>query len=201
VSFALPGVDQSSELAELRALVHAVEGASDQQVSVTVKLDNAYVADQASAILGGSSAWPAAGHSLWKRLAKAQSALRATGAIGHSVCWIKGHSTKEDVAMGIITAEERVGNFAADALASKAAALHGCPEDVVKRAQIRPLLAAVVQSYLVEVLLSRKLALIDKYGNEDCIVVQESSPPSHAGPLDGPLSLAIKEAFYSLHCF
>ncbi len=115
MSFALPGVAQSSELAELRELVHAVE---------------------------------------------------------------------------------------ADALASKAAALHGCPDDVVKRAQARPLLAAEVQNYLVEVLLSRKLVLMDKYGSEDFkACLQEPSLLSPAGPLDGPLSLAIKEAFYALRCF
>ncbi len=199
-SFPLPGVAQSSDLAELRALVHAVEGATAQNIDVIVKLDNAYVADQASAILAGATSWPACGHALWRRLAIAQAEQLASGSSGHAAAWIKGHSTAEDVALGIISPEDRCGNQAADRLASSAASVHSCPEDIIERAKVRKVLTALVQTYLVEVLLSRRLVLIEKHSiqPEDSLQPLTGLPSPPPSP---PPYQAIQSAFIALHSY
>jgi hypothetical protein len=177
-----------------------VEGATAQNIDIIVKLDNAYVADQASAILAGATSWPACGHALWSRLATAQAAQLASGATGHATAWIKGHSTPEDVALGIISAEDRYGNQAADRLASAAASVHSCPEDIIERAKVRKALTALAQKYLVEVLLTRRLVLIEKHS----VPAEDSSQPPSGMPSPPP-SLppfqAFQSAFLALHSY
>ena len=201
-SFVLPGVSQSSELAELRAVVHAVEGATAQNIDIIVKLDNEYVADHAAAILAGSLAWPASGHRLWRRLAMAQSAQLAAGGGGHAAKWIKGHSTETDVADGILTVDERRGNLAADHLASLAATSSGCPVDIIERAALRKLQTFEVQKYLVEILLVRRLALIERLSPQTEIFTSQPRAGERCNrALDMSIVQDIRSAFLALHCF
>jgi hypothetical protein len=152
----------SSEVAELRALLHAVEGASAQEVDIVVKLDNQFVSDTAALMLAGSSTWPACGHHLWERLSLAQKSQLAAGGCGHKVCWVKGHATALGVSLGFITMEEKAGNFEADRLASLAATMARCPKDLLELAGKKPAQAEFVQRFLVEVLLARQLFLIEQ---------------------------------------
>jgi ribonuclease HI len=197
--FALPGVVLSSELAELRALLHAVEGASALQVDITVKLDNQFVADTASAVLAGSKSWPANGHDLWRRLSVAQQAQISSGCDGHSASWIKGHATLQDVDLGIITAEERFGNSEADKLASKAASICLCPRDLVEGLSQREEQAELVQRYLVEVLLTRLLLLLPPKDDNATAIAPVLT--SHDGLFLPSDAMAVKEAFEALHHF
>jgi ribonuclease HI len=197
-SFALPGVVLSSEMAELRALLHAAEGATAQQVDIEIKLDNQFVADTASAVLNGSTCWPANGHHWWKRLSIAQQAQLSAGCAGHKATWIKGHASPEDVALGIITDSERFGNSEADKLACKAASTFSCPRDLVLGVSQREEQAEQVQRYLVEVLLSRHLLLLP-------LKVLSESPgsdqrdASEVRTTDLTEVQAIREAFFALH--
>ncbi len=62
-----------------RALVHVVEGATDQNVAITVKLDNQFVADTAASVLAGGRSWPVRGSTLWQRVSSAQCLRKITG--------------------------------------------------------------------------------------------------------------------------
>jgi ribonuclease HI len=199
-AFALPGVVLSSELAELRALLHAIEGATAQHVDILVKLDNQFVADAASAVLSGSKCWPANGHLLWRRLAVAQEAQLSAGCEGHRVAWIKGHATLQDTSLGILSLTERKGNSEADKFASKAATLFICPLDLVTGVTQRAEQAVQVQRYLVEVLLTRHLILLQQRARDEPHV--HSKTATSASPsmvLVNPQ--AIRDAFLALHQF
>ena len=101
---------------------------------------------------------------------------------------------------GIITAEERRGNLAADRLASVAAAARGCPEDIVARAVSRKAHTFEIQRYLVEVLLSRRLYIIEHL--TATAEVANSTPLASAVVPPSPAIVhSIKEAFLALHCF
>jgi ribonuclease HI len=196
-SFALPGVVQSSELAELRALLHIIEGATSQGVDINVKLDNQYVADTAADVLAGSCNWPANGHVLWHRLHIAQQVQIAQGCSGHSVQWIKGHATLLDVTVGIISAPDRLGNFEADRRATAAAASRSCPTDLVSQAQKRGDSTPIIQRYMVEVLLSRYLHQIE-HREQQVPTLPAPTGPSAPPPPDPKRSDALRAAFLSL---
>jgi hypothetical protein len=193
----LPGATYSSEQAELRALLHAIEGATAQNIDIIVKLDNQYVADTAAAVLAGSSSWPASGHDLWWRLSLAQSRQIHAGLCGHQVAWINGHATHLDVDLNIITSSDRFGNFNADRLASSAAGRSSCPSELVALSKSRELQAKQVQKYIVEVLLSRQALLLD-----ESAVPASGYKRSHT-TTEAVIanSDAVRAAFLALHCF
>jgi ribonuclease HI len=200
-SFVLPDAVLSSEAAELRALLHAVEGATAQEVDIVVKLDNQYVADTAAVVLSGSKCWPATGHHLWQRLSAAQAARLDAGGCGHSAVWIKGHSTDFDVSLGIISKEEKAGNFEADRLASLAATKAKRPKDLREIAGNSPAQAEYVQRFLVEVLLARQLFFLEQRPpvQEDCPKL--ALPPASVSctSSDSCAAASIRAAFLSLH--
>ncbi len=203
-SFALPGVVQSSELAELRALLHAAEGATQQDVDIIVKLDNQYVADAAAEVLAGSKTWPANGHHLWQRLFIAQVLRRSSGGCGHQAVWIKGHATLLDVSLGIVSFEERAGNSAADRLASLAASQASCPKDLLDHTKLKVSQTEFVQRFLVEVLLSRYLYLFERRPLSDQEVCPQVAPlPVSADGFAGVScdAASIRAAFLAWHSF
>jgi ribonuclease HI len=161
-SFVLPGATYSSEQAELRALLHVIEGATEQGIDILAKLDNQFVVDTAAAVLAGSFSWPASGHNLWERLSAAQSRQRKAGLSGHQVTWVKGHASTLDIDLGIISSEDRFGNYNADRLASAAASRSSCPRVLVDQSTIRGKQAQDMQRYIVEVLLSRHVLTLEK---------------------------------------
>jgi hypothetical protein len=174
-----------------------VEGATAQEVDIVVKLDNQYVADTAAIVLSGSKCWPANGHHLWQGLSVAQESHLASSGCGHKAVWIKGHASDLDVSLGIITAEEKAGNFEADRLPSLAATKAKCPKDLIGFAGKRHPQAEYVQRYLVEVLLTRYLTLTGHRLPE-----QEERPQVAFSPGSAPCSLdaaRIRAAFLSLH--
>jgi hypothetical protein len=165
-----------------------------------VKLDNEFVADHASAILAGNTCWPSSGHGLWRRVAQAQATQLASGGSGHTARWIKGHSSELDILNGIISAEDRRGNQAADRLASLAACVNACPDDIIERTKVRKLQTFEVQQFLVEVLLSRRLVLLESREARPEIVDSPTSETSRH-PLVLPDAQDIQAAFLSLHRF
>jgi len=197
-SFVLPGATYSSEQAELRALLHAIEGATEQNIDIIVKLDNQYVVDTAVAVLAGSCCWPASGHDLWRRLSLAQSKQIKAGLSGHQVTWIKGHATHLDVELDIITSADRFGNFNADRLASAAASRSCCPRELVALSKVRGLQTREVQKYIVEVLLNRHVLLLEKSAANAPFVVRSRHLP---GAVISANLASIREAFLALHCF
>jgi ribonuclease HI len=194
----LPGATYSSEQAELRALLHAIEGATEQNIDIIVKLDNQYVVDTAVAVLAGSCCWPASGHDLWRRLSLAQSKQIKAGLSGHQVTWIKGHATHLDVELDIITSADRFGNFNADRLASAAASRSCCPRELVALSKVRGLQTREVQKYIVEVLLNRHALLLEKSAANAPFVVRSRHSP---GAVISANLASIREAFLALHCF
>jgi ribonuclease HI len=197
-SFVLPGATYSSEQAELRALLHVIEGATEQNIDIIAKLDNQYVVDKATEVLAGSCCWPASGHDLWRRLSLAQSKQVKAGLSGHKVTWIKGHATHLDVEMEIISSADRFGNFNADRLASAAASRSCCPSVFVALSKVRGLQAREVQSYIVEVLLSRQLLLLEQSATK----APSAGRPCHSTPMEVSANLAsIRAAFLALHSF
>jgi len=166
---------------------------------IVVKLDNELVADHASAILAGNTCWPSCGHGLWNRVAQAQASQLASGGCGHSARWIKGHSTELDVLTGVISAEDRRGNQAADRLASLAACVNSCPTNIIERTNLRKLQTLEVKQFLVEVLLSRRLVLLER---REAHIETNGAPASESSRplLDLPQAQAIQAAFHSLHC-
>jgi ribonuclease HI len=193
----LPGATYSSEQAELRALLHAIEGATAQNIDIIVKLDNQYVADTAAAVLAGSSSWPASGHNLWWRLSLAQSRQIHAGLSGHQVAWIKGHATHLDVELNIVSSSDRFGNFNADRLASSAAGRACCPSELVALSKSRELQARQVQKYIVEVLLSRQALILDESADPAPGYKRSlTSTEAVIANLD-----AVRAAFLALHCF
>jgi ribonuclease HI len=186
----LPGATYSSEQAELRALLHVIEGATEQGIDVLVKIDNQFVVDTAAAVLAGSLCWPASGHNLWGRLSAAQVKQRIAGLSGHQVAWVKGHATTIDVDLEIISSEDRFGNFNADRLASAAASRSCCPRALVALSVARGKQAQEAQRYIVEVLLSRHIRL------QELVV---PSPRSVAAPEVTSDNLpSFREAFLAL---
>jgi ribonuclease HI len=197
-SFVLPGATYSSEQAELRALLHAIEGATEQNIDIKVKLDNQYVVDTATAVLAGSCCWPASGHDLWRRLSLAQSKQIKAGLSGHQVEWIKGHATHDDVALDIITSSDRFGNFNADRLASAAALRSCCPHELVAHTKTRKLQAQEVQRFIVEVLLSRHMISLERSDISAPAAGRSSLAPVATAPANLP---SLREAFLALQCF
>ncbi len=87
-AFPLPGVVQSSELAEARAAVHILEAATAQQIDVDVRLDNETVVETIMKIVRGEEVEYEKGETMWRRARRAIERRRAEGGQGHMVTWM-----------------------------------------------------------------------------------------------------------------
>jgi len=158
-SFPLPGHVQSSEVAEARALTHAVEAGTNDKVDVQVCLDNKSVVDTATAILGGQQNFPEKSAGLWRRINEANKRRKEEGGKGHEVKWVPGHLSVDDVAKGRTTEEDRVGNLNTDTLAKAGAATNPCPGHLSHAAKCRKKLAAVLLNAYADMALERRMRM------------------------------------------
>ena len=111
--FALPGLYQSNQRAELLAAVRVCE--SDPR-SLDIRSDSKFVVDGCSRIARGA---PAQAHSdVWERIAPFILSGRVT------VTKVLGHAKWRDVHSGRETLENKLGNGKADELAVAGAASH-----------------------------------------------------------------------------
>ena len=79
----------------------------------------------------------------------------ATRTSNVNACWVKGHATRNDIARGRATVQDKWGNDGADALAVSGAQKHRVPNDIVQSARLRKSSAKIVQRMMVAVLQAR----------------------------------------------
>ena len=94
-------------------------------------------------------------HDLWITL-RQQLQKRRPGEV-HFV-WVMGHAKESDVKAGRTTALDKMGNDAADALATRGAALHAPPAELVEQAQQRRQNAETIQSLFMTLIKERRKA-------------------------------------------
>jgi ribonuclease HI len=87
-SFCLPGLTQSSEKAEARAALHAMETATFYGFDCHVKFDNEAMVGVAERVLKNHGNIPEEGQHIWLRMREAQCQRMKTGGLGHVVSWI-----------------------------------------------------------------------------------------------------------------
>jgi len=157
--FRLPGVVQSSEVAEARAAVHVLEAATDQDFDVEVRLDNKSVVETLTAIGEGGEVEFEKGRHLWRRATAAMRRRKEEGGAGHRVTWVPGHTDSIDVLAGRITEVDRRGNVNVDAMAKEGAAVAACPVDLVEKAAKRKKAGKVLHNGFAEILMKRRTTL------------------------------------------
>jgi ribonuclease HI len=160
-SFVLPGITQSSEKAEARAALHAMETATHYGFDCHVKFDNEAMVGLAERVLSNHGGIPEDGQLIWTRMRQTDRCRKQQGGQGHAVSWIPGHTTKADVGSGVITMVDHVGNSYADLLAGRAAEKKACPTSLVEAAEERRAITHTVQRMMLEIIQSRREA-IDK---------------------------------------
>ena len=126
-SLPVPGLDQSSDRAELFALLvaatwlHEAAAQWDMPGTATVKLDCQWVVDAARVLcLRPSMRVSWAHEDLWWPIRE----ILLAGRLRLIVDYVPGHATASDVAHGRLTAADREGNHHADCLASAGARGH-----------------------------------------------------------------------------
>ena len=148
-SFALPGVVQTNQRAELFAVL--VTCLRDPR-PLDIRSDSEYVCNgfQSLGSDGGlrnkcehDDLWTALGSELQRRGSEVR------------VSWVKGHAKKRDIEQGRTTIEDMAGNNGADELAVIGAATHLLPFEVVAAAHERRQWAVHVQQMMVSILQAR----------------------------------------------
>ena len=126
-SLPVPGLDQSSDRAELFALLvaatwlHEAAAQWDMPGTVTVKLDCQWVVDAARALCLRPCMHISWAHDdLWMQIRE----ILLAGRLRLIVDYVPGHTTETDVAHGRLTAAAREGNHHADCLAGAGARGH-----------------------------------------------------------------------------
>ncbi len=72
---------------------------------------------------------------------------------------VKGHATPNDVAQGRVSERDKIGNDAADGLASAAAEANSLPRHVVRNTLHRKKVARAVQLMMIDILTARSQTL------------------------------------------
>jgi len=86
------------------------------------------------------------------------SALEGTdGACGIKVAWVEGHTTRLDVELGRISAQDRQGNLGADQLAGEGALMHIVDMSVHDEVKLQIDGAFIVQAMMLAVVQARFL--------------------------------------------
>jgi ribonuclease HI len=148
----LGGPHQTNQRAELAAVIHAI---MQEKRLLHVKSDSAYVVNGCNRYL---SAWAAVNWhkvknaDLWKQLHNLTQS-RAPGSF--SISKIKGHATAKDVRLGKVRLADKVGNDAADYLATLGALSHAPSADAVLKAELRLAVTKDVQRLMVDILVAR----------------------------------------------
>jgi ribonuclease HI len=159
LSLALPGRVQTNQRAELYAALRVLQMCLHK---VEIRTDSKYVLDGATKY---RHTWRTRGwrsrrgsdlrnQDLWTEL---DSLLETRPAWAVRFIKVKGHSTWDDVASGGVSAVDKIGNDAADALAVAGARLHSLPvESDHLEAKWRMLVTRDVQRMMVEILADRQ---------------------------------------------
>ena len=147
LGFALPGVVQTNQRAELFAVL--VTCLRDPR-PLDIRSDSEYVCNGVNS-LGSDDLCKRDNDDLWTAL-RSELQMRESAV---RVSWVKGHAKKRDVEQGRATLEDMEGNNGADALAVFGAAIHLLPPEVVAAAHERRELAIHVQQMMVSILQAR----------------------------------------------
>ena len=194
LGFPLPGVVQSSEVAEARAALHVLEGATAQGFDVEVRLDNRSVVDTLAMIARGEEVEYEKGRSIWRRAEEAMRRRKEEGGRGHAVTWVPGHTDTIDVIAGRISEEDRRGNVNVDEMAKRGAAVDVCPEEVAKAAVRRIKIGTVLHNGFAEILMRRRevMKTMAKSWEEEEDEPEDPWAPLQPGPRVNKLGLATK---------
>ena len=148
----LPGHVQTNQRAELAAVIHALRY---EERPVHIKSDSAYVVNGCSKF---RHAWAALcwhrvkNADLWKEL---HILIESRPAGSCAITKVKGHASNRDVKKGRVQIWDKIGNDAADHLASAGAAAHALPADQVRKVKLRMAVAQDVQKLMVDIVAAR----------------------------------------------
>eukprot|EP00972_Heterocapsa_arctica_P015314 2256240-Heterocapsa_arctica.AAC.1 len=110
---------QSSDRAEVRALVAALEKTEDEIYVIT---DNQYVRDTAQYIASGGNLHKGKHYDLWSRIESHIHKMK-------NIRWVKAHLKKENAAKAGVNFEDWSGSNEADIQAKEGAATNGYTEN------------------------------------------------------------------------
>ena len=173
VSAILPGVSQSNNRAELLAVIMALLRCSSE---LEVRTDSNYVVNGVLSWQQRRAHGCSDNSDLWSKLTQI---LHTRPLHALAIVWVKGHANESHIERGITTWEDKVGNDAADALATSAAALHSIDNQVALEAAFRSEAASAAQQMMLRILEAR-FAAEDE--NEHASVMLRHSLPSEADP-------------------
>ncbi len=136
----LKGKNQSSDRAEVRALVAALE---KNQVEIDIITDNQYVRNTAQYLQAGGAVHKGKHCDLWTRIKQQIHKMK-------SIRWVKAHLKKENATKAGVSYEDWYGNNEADIQAKEGAAKHGYTENQKNIIRGKVTLARNVQEHMVK---------------------------------------------------
>ena len=149
---ALAGPVQTNQRAELQAVLKVLDL---EKRPLEIRTDSRYVLNgcRFRRHLWRSQGWRLVEHGdLWE-LVDAHLLGRAPDAV--TVVKVKGHATWLQVRRHLVTRVDKIGNDAADCLATRGASLHAMDAETVERMQNATRLAREVQEMMVDIILAR----------------------------------------------
>lgn len=153
VAYAVPGVSQTNQRAELLAVVLLLE---TEHRALEVRTDSQWVYDGAVAWAGWQSAgWMGDHPDLWQRL----SGCLADGAETVRFTKVLGRAEKIDVQGGRVTQLDKDGNDGADAMAVLGAKNHCAPDELRATARQRRVTAKAVHRMMLRITQARQAKL------------------------------------------
>jgi ribonuclease HI len=135
----LLGRNQSSDRAEVRALVAALE---KTQMGIHVITDNQYVRNTAQYLEMGGTVHKGKHFDLWTRIKNNIWKM-------NSIRWVKAHLKVENASKAGVCYEDWVGNDQADRQAKEGAAKHNYTEDQKRAVREKVALAKYVQEHMI----------------------------------------------------
>ena len=173
-SFTLPGREQTNNRAELFALIAAVK---IHDGNLEIRSDSEYVVRLGTSRIRGETQKCNEGNAdLWNEF---ETVLRLNDTRRLEFAWVKGHATKIHIDRQVTTTLNKGGNYAADALASAAAARHSAPQTLTEAAYERQRTAMITHSFASDLLFRRRAALLALHEADhglltDCAVVRDT---------------------------
>jgi ribonuclease HI len=136
----LLGKNQSSDRAEVRALVAALEKST---AGVHIITDNQYVRNTAQYLKAGGTVHKGKHHDLWTRINNNIQKM-------DSIRWVKAHLEKEEAEKAGVTHADWYGNDQADEQAKKGAEKHNYTEEQKRAVREKVALAKRVQEHMIK---------------------------------------------------
>ncbi|CAE8618581.1 unnamed protein product, partial [Polarella glacialis] len=155
-SLALEGWAQTNNRAELMAVIQTIE---QEGRPLEIRTDSRYVRNGALFHIASwrESGWRHVSNAdLWQRLDKALS-LRCKDSV--RFVKVKGHATARHVRAGVVSQFDKLGNDAADKLATNGADLNHVDPTVLASATCKQELAVYVQNLMLAILCARGAAI------------------------------------------